>query len=134
MAVSINFNKIIKLFFAWSLDLSKASDDEDKKDDKSSRYSLLVACTTDMSVVYEFVHFYMKLLLYTSLIYDCIFFQVLYLNYWYFYCYRDVCYEGLDQPLLLPRSNEYDCVLCSYIADIDWDGENEIILGSYGQV
>ena len=36
--------------------------------------------------------------------------------------------------MLLPRSNEYDCVLCSYIADIDWDGENEVILGSYGQV
>ncbi|EDV23715.1 uncharacterized protein TRIADDRAFT_57189 [Trichoplax adhaerens] len=45
----------------------------------------------------------------------------------------DVCSEGFNLPLVLPGSNEYDCILCSYIADIDWDGKNEIILGSYGQ-
>ncbi|RDD44297.1 Kaptin [Trichoplax sp. H2] len=69
-----------------------------QNNEESCRYSLLVACSTDVSVVYE-----------------------------------DVCSEGFNLPLVLPGSNEYDCILCSYIADIDWDGKNEIILGSYGQ-
>ena len=34
----------------------------------------------------------------------------------------------------LPQSDHYDSVTCSLIADIDLDGENEILLGTYGQV
>ena len=34
----------------------------------------------------------------------------------------------------LPDSDDFDCVTCTCIADVDWDGSNEIILGTYGQV
>ena len=34
----------------------------------------------------------------------------------------------------LPQSDHYDSVTCSLVADIDLDGENEILLGTYGQV
>ena len=34
----------------------------------------------------------------------------------------------------LPDSDDFDCVTCTCIADVDWDGRNEIILGTYGQV
>ena len=34
----------------------------------------------------------------------------------------------------LPESDEFDCVTCTCIADVDWDGNNEILLGTYGQV
>lgn len=33
----------------------------------------------------------------------------------------------------LPESDEFDCVTCTCIADVNWDGKNEIILGTYGQ-
>lgn len=33
----------------------------------------------------------------------------------------------------LPDSDDFDCVTCTCIADVDWDGSNEIILGTYGQ-
>ena len=34
----------------------------------------------------------------------------------------------------LPESDDFDCVTCTCIADVDWDGSNEILLGTYGQV
>ena len=34
----------------------------------------------------------------------------------------------------LPDSDDFDCVTCTCIADVDWDGRNEVILGTYGQV
>ena len=39
-----------------------------------------------------------------------------------------------EPPLILPNSNCHDSVLCSEVADITWDGRNEIILGTYGKV
>ena len=34
---------------------------------------------------------------------------------------------------MLPNSNQFDSVLCSLIADIDFDGVKEILLGTYSQ-
>lgn len=47
---------------------------------------------------------------------------------------RDVLNQGFDRLLTLPESDKFDCVLCTCIADVDWDGNNEILLGTYGQV
>ncbi len=47
--------------------------------------------------------------------------------------YRNILDRGPKDPLLLHGSDQYDTILCSLITDIDFDGQNEIILGSYGQ-
>ncbi|CAL1541861.1 unnamed protein product [Lymnaea stagnalis] len=46
----------------------------------------------------------------------------------------DVVNCGLSRSHILPLSNTQDVVLCSRIVDIDFDGENEILIGTYGQV
>ncbi|XP_005109877.1 KICSTOR complex protein kaptin [Aplysia californica] len=46
----------------------------------------------------------------------------------------DVVCCGLSQVHHLPYSNSQDVVLCSCVIDIDFDGENEILIGTYGQV
>ena len=48
--------------------------------------------------------------------------------------FRDVSNVGLSSMVTLPDSDKYDCVVCSCVADVDWDGTNEIVLGTYGQV
>lgn len=47
--------------------------------------------------------------------------------------YRDVINWGIDKHAMLPSSDDFDSVVCGCIADIDMDGENEVILGTYGQ-
>ncbi|XP_074645188.1 KICSTOR complex protein kaptin-like [Tubulanus polymorphus] len=49
--------------------------------------------------------------------------------------YRSVLENGLhlSNQIVLPESNDYDCVLCACVADLNFDGHNEIILGTYGQ-
>uniref|UniRef100_T1J5Z3 Kaptin n=1 Tax=Strigamia maritima TaxID=126957 RepID=T1J5Z3_STRMM len=47
--------------------------------------------------------------------------------------YRNVLKDGLENQLILPDSDHYDCVLCACVADVDMDGRNEIVLGTYGQ-
>ena len=42
--------------------------------------------------------------------------------------------NGLSQQITLENSYNYDSVLCACVADVDFDGLNEIILGTYGQV
>ena len=42
--------------------------------------------------------------------------------------------QGLSNPQALPCSHLYDSVLCTEIADVNWDGENELVLGTYGKV
>ena len=42
--------------------------------------------------------------------------------------------EGFGKPLVLPESHKHDSVLCVELADVDWDGRNEIILGTFGKV
>ncbi|XP_039269006.2 KICSTOR complex protein kaptin-like [Styela clava] len=41
--------------------------------------------------------------------------------------------QGFEIPVLLENSSEHDCVTCCQIADIDRDGVNDIIIGTYGQ-
>ncbi|XP_053577602.1 KICSTOR complex protein kaptin [Bombina bombina] len=47
--------------------------------------------------------------------------------------YRNVLQNGLEEQLLLPDSDQFDSVLCAVAADVDFDGEPEILLGTYGQ-
>ncbi|XP_035229112.1 KICSTOR complex protein kaptin-like isoform X2 [Stegodyphus dumicola] len=49
--------------------------------------------------------------------------------------YRDILKNGLDlsSQYFLPNSNKYDCATCGLIADIDMDGKNDLLLGTYGQ-
>ncbi|XP_028397705.1 KICSTOR complex protein kaptin-like [Dendronephthya gigantea] len=47
--------------------------------------------------------------------------------------YEDVLNNGLSKLSILPDSDKYDCVVCSHISDVDWDGNNEILLGTFGQ-
>lgn len=48
--------------------------------------------------------------------------------------HRDIINQGFTNMVTLPDSDDFDCVTCTCIADVDWDGRNEIILGTYGQV
>ncbi|MEE6528274.1 hypothetical protein FKM82_030385, partial [Ascaphus truei] len=48
--------------------------------------------------------------------------------------YRNVLQNGLKDQILLPDSDQFDSVLCALAADVDFDGELEILLGTYGQV
>ncbi|KAI8149190.1 hypothetical protein BJV82DRAFT_590977 [Fennellomyces sp. T-0311] len=46
--------------------------------------------------------------------------------------YRCIEKNGLTKSRVLPQSGRYDSVLCSHVMDVDWDGENEILIGTYG--
>jgi len=39
----------------------------------------------------------------------------------------------VHEPVLLPGSTEHDAVLCSAVSDVDWDGEQEVLIGTYGE-
>ncbi|CAG8777706.1 28222_t:CDS:10, partial [Gigaspora margarita] len=39
----------------------------------------------------------------------------------------------LNRPVYLKECSQYDSVLCSNIMDVDWDGNNEILVGTYGR-
>ncbi|KAL3874054.1 hypothetical protein ACJMK2_037118 [Sinanodonta woodiana] len=47
--------------------------------------------------------------------------------------YEHVLQHGLTHPIILPESNKFDAILCGSVTDIDFDGENEILIGTYGQ-
>ena len=47
---------------------------------------------------------------------------------------RNASKDGFANQDVLPESDMYDCTLCACIADTDWDGQNEILIGTYGQV
>jgi hypothetical protein len=47
--------------------------------------------------------------------------------------YHSVLDMGLQDAVVLPESSQYDSVLCSHVMDVDWDGQNEIIIGTYGK-
>jgi len=47
---------------------------------------------------------------------------------------RNVLENGFNRPLFLPQSHLHDSVLCAEVADVNWDGQNELILGTYGKV
>ena len=42
--------------------------------------------------------------------------------------------DGFRRPLALPDSHKHDSVLCIELADVDWDGQQEIVLGTFGKV
>lgn len=46
---------------------------------------------------------------------------------------RDILNNGMEDDIRLNGSETSDCILCSCIADINMDGQNEILLGTYGQ-
>ncbi|XP_077645248.1 KICSTOR complex protein kaptin [Lonchura striata] len=47
--------------------------------------------------------------------------------------YRCLLRRGLSAPLALPGSRGSDAVVCAKVADVDFDGAAEILLGTYGQ-
>ncbi|XP_047132408.1 KICSTOR complex protein kaptin isoform X1 [Hydra vulgaris] len=47
--------------------------------------------------------------------------------------YLNVVEKGLNEMVVLDQSDHFDSVTCSCITDLDCDGNNEIILGTYGQ-
>ncbi|XP_077993085.1 KICSTOR complex protein kaptin-like [Glandiceps talaboti] len=47
--------------------------------------------------------------------------------------YRNIFENGLRQQYILKDSEKYDGVLCACLGDVDWDGNLEILLGTYGQ-
>ena len=52
-----------------------------------------------------------------------------------YYKKNDRCIKknGLEKSRVLPQSGNHDSVLCSHVMDVDWDGENEILIGTYGR-
>ena len=42
--------------------------------------------------------------------------------------------EGFGRSVVLPDSHKHDSVLCVELADVDWDGQQEIVLGTFGKV
>lgn len=47
--------------------------------------------------------------------------------------YRDVEQYGLSRQRCLAESDQCDAVVCALVVDLDFDGENELLLGTYGQ-
>ncbi|CDS14020.1 hypothetical protein LRAMOSA06191 [Lichtheimia ramosa] len=47
--------------------------------------------------------------------------------------YRSIENNGLSKSRVLPQSGNYDSVMCSHAMDVDWDGEREIMIGTYGR-
>lgn len=47
--------------------------------------------------------------------------------------YRDVAQRGLTSPTCLSESDQWDAVLCALVIDLDFDGQKEVLLGTYGQ-
>ena len=48
-------------------------------------------------------------------------------------CIRDVVNFQFSKSIVLPESFLHDSVMCGTVADVDWDGINEIVLGTYGK-
>ncbi|KAM9781446.1 KICSTOR complex protein kaptin [Syngnathus typhle] len=47
--------------------------------------------------------------------------------------YRNVHERGLSHSLCLADSDQWDAVLCALVIDLDFDGQKEVLLGTYGQ-
>ncbi|XP_071762277.1 KICSTOR complex protein kaptin [Centroberyx gerrardi] len=47
--------------------------------------------------------------------------------------YRDVQERGVSHPMYLSESDQWDAVLCALVIDLDFDGQKEVLLGTYGQ-
>ncbi|CAG8442515.1 13682_t:CDS:10 [Ambispora gerdemannii] len=47
--------------------------------------------------------------------------------------YRFVDRRGVKCPIQLRECTQHDSVLCSHVMDVDWDGRNEVLVGTYGR-
>ncbi|KAM7398604.1 hypothetical protein PAMA_006488 [Pampus argenteus] len=47
--------------------------------------------------------------------------------------YREVQERGLSHSMCLSESDQWDAVLCALVIDLDFDGQKEVLLGTYGQ-
>ena len=47
--------------------------------------------------------------------------------------YQNILENQFNDQLLLPDSDKFDSVMCACAVDIDFDGKNELLLGTYGQ-
>ncbi|XP_007261045.2 KICSTOR complex protein kaptin isoform X2 [Astyanax mexicanus] len=47
--------------------------------------------------------------------------------------YRNVEQNGMSKPVCLTDSDQCDAVLCALLIDLDFDGQQEVLLGTYGQ-
>lgn len=47
--------------------------------------------------------------------------------------FENILEHGMKRDVILSGSESSDCILCCCIADINMDGQNEILLGTYGQ-
>ncbi|XP_069575676.1 KICSTOR complex protein kaptin isoform X1 [Brachyistius frenatus] len=47
--------------------------------------------------------------------------------------YREVQERGLSWSVCLSESDQWDAVLCALVIDLDFDGQKEVLLGTYGQ-
>uniref|UniRef100_A0A8C1B7I9 Kaptin (actin binding protein) n=1 Tax=Cyprinus carpio carpio TaxID=630221 RepID=A0A8C1B7I9_CYPCA len=47
--------------------------------------------------------------------------------------FRNVEKYGLSRQLCLAESDQCDAVLCALVVDLDFDGQHELLLGTYGQ-
>ncbi|XP_075958319.1 KICSTOR complex protein kaptin [Anarhichas minor] len=47
--------------------------------------------------------------------------------------YRDVQERGLSHSVCLSESDQWDAVICALVIDLDFDGQKEVLLGTYGQ-
>ena len=48
--------------------------------------------------------------------------------------HSDVFQHGFSHYTTLSNSHLYDSVLCATVADVNWDGRSELVLGTYGKV
>ncbi|CAL8364339.1 unnamed protein product [Lota lota] len=47
--------------------------------------------------------------------------------------YRDIQEHGMSHPVFLLESDQWDAVLCALVVDLDFDGQKEVLIGTYGQ-
>jgi hypothetical protein len=47
---------------------------------------------------------------------------------------RNVLEKGFSEATVLPSSQQHDSVLSTCVADLNWDGINELVLGTFGRV
>ena len=47
---------------------------------------------------------------------------------------RDIQEHGMSHPVFLLESDQWDAVLCAMVVDLDFDGQKEVLIGTYGQV
>lgn len=95
-------------------------------------YNLLVTSTIEMAVVYRSES---ENLTKISVVWSLGFADVSLMTVSLCVCLlRDVQDRGLSCPVCLSESDQWDAVLCALVIDLDFDGQKEVLLGTYGQV